>query len=597
MSGEFQSAITIKKAIEHISKRDYLLPAIQRKFVWSHEQIEMLFDSIMRGYPINSFMFWEVEAKKIKDGFKFYEPLQNYRQFFGDTNPDFTTTGYSNFKAIIDGQQRLTSLYIGLKGTYAYRLPKKWLLDTEENIPTRRLYLNLSKQLPADNERLMHYDFRFLTKKEFNEKYDEEHAIWYLVPHILTFQSDDEFDAYLDEKGWLNKEFTKKTFRRLYNIVFKEKVINYYLETIQEIDTVLDIFIRANSGGRPLSFSDLLMAITIVNWKSHEEDAKKGIEDVVHKVYEIGKPNFVINQDFVLKTCLVLVNDNIKFQVRNFDRSVVDNIERDWDRIKKSIIECFILLSNLGFNNQNLTAKNAAIPIIYYIFQRRIEGTINKPNPNDDEKSDKELIRKWLCLSLLKGFFGGQADTVLSRIRKVIKTELDDKTKQPSFPLDSIKDEFEAEATKNLSFSDDLIDGLLTTQKDEPNCFSILSLLSVMSGIKFDNADYHKDHLHPASSFYNKKQSDFPFLTTEEDFKFYSDPHNWNGIANLQLLNGILNESKGMRSLQDWVTTEKIDTSSLLIPRDVSLEFKDFRNFIEKRKEFLKSKIKQMVGA
>ena len=510
MSGEFQYPITIKNAIDGLFHRTYLLPAIQRKFVWSHEQIEVLFDSIMRGYPINSFMFWEVKGKEIKDGFKFYETLTNYRQFFQDTNPEhIDTTGNSDFIAIIDGQQRLTSLYIGLKGTFAYRLPKKWLKNNEENIPTRHLYLNLSEPLPEEDERLMHYDFKFLTKKEFDDKFDDENAIWYLINDILNFESIEELDEYIEKQGWLNKDFTKKTIRRLRKVIFEEKLINYYLEKTPKIDTVLDIFIRANSGGRPLSFSDLLMAITIVNWKSDEKDPKKGIDDVVHKVYEIGKTGFLINQDFVLKTCLVLFNDNIKFQVKNFDRKIVNDFEENWDRIKKSIIECFTLLSNLGFNNQNLTAKNAVIPIIYYIFYRGIENTINSPNPSNHDKDDIQLIRKWLCLSFLKGVFGGQTDTVLSGIRKVIKAELGDTTKQPSFPLERIKDAFETNPTKNLSFSDDLIDGLLTTQKDEPGCFAILSLLSVKSGIKFPNEDYHKDHLHPASFFLQQKTDRF----------------------------------------------------------------------------------------
>ena len=66
MSSGFVTPITIKDAIDNIVSRNYLLPAIQRKFVWSSYQIEVLFDSIMRSYPINSFMFWEVKENKVK---------------------------------------------------------------------------------------------------------------------------------------------------------------------------------------------------------------------------------------------------------------------------------------------------------------------------------------------------------------------------------------------------------------------------------------------------------------------------------------------------------------------------------------------------
>ena len=62
MAGAYEKALTITEAIDAINGRDYLLPAIQRKFVWSSQQICVLFDSIMRGYPINSFMMWEITS-------------------------------------------------------------------------------------------------------------------------------------------------------------------------------------------------------------------------------------------------------------------------------------------------------------------------------------------------------------------------------------------------------------------------------------------------------------------------------------------------------------------------------------------------------
>ena len=121
MANELDSAITIKKAIDNIDSGDFLLPAIQRRFVWNTKQIEMLFDSIMQDYPINTFMFWEVTDNEIKNKFRFYDFLKKYVEYKGGNNEERKTKGYKDFKAIIDGQQRLNSLYIGLKGSYAYK--------------------------------------------------------------------------------------------------------------------------------------------------------------------------------------------------------------------------------------------------------------------------------------------------------------------------------------------------------------------------------------------------------------------------------------------------------------------------------------------
>ena len=60
----FQTPITISDAIGKIDSNEFLLPAIQREFIWTHSKIEWLFDSIMRNYPISSFLFWNVEEKR-----------------------------------------------------------------------------------------------------------------------------------------------------------------------------------------------------------------------------------------------------------------------------------------------------------------------------------------------------------------------------------------------------------------------------------------------------------------------------------------------------------------------------------------------------
>ena len=115
--GQFQTPITIKSAINKIHERKFLLPAIQRKFTWSSEQIEMLFDSILRGFPISSFMFWRITDPSLKSGYKFYEFLTAFREYFNEDNKYIPTSAAPDFDAIIDGQQRLTSLYIGLRGS------------------------------------------------------------------------------------------------------------------------------------------------------------------------------------------------------------------------------------------------------------------------------------------------------------------------------------------------------------------------------------------------------------------------------------------------------------------------------------------------
>ena len=106
----FQTPITISDAIEKIDSNQFLLPAIQREFIWNHSKIEWLFDSIMRNYPISSFLFWKVEETTSK-GYRFYKFINEYRERYKTHNEEISTNGISSFNAVLDGQQRLTSLF------------------------------------------------------------------------------------------------------------------------------------------------------------------------------------------------------------------------------------------------------------------------------------------------------------------------------------------------------------------------------------------------------------------------------------------------------------------------------------------------------
>ena len=228
MSSGFKEPITIKEAIDNVHSRYYLLPAIQREFTWSSEQIEMLFDSIMRKYPISSFMFWKISDPQIKKEYRFYQFLNEYREFFKASNLDIDTTAVKDFEAVIDGQQRLTSLYIGLRGSYAYKMPRKWLKDDEASIPTRRLYLNLLSPVNQiyDSQKL--YDFRFLTDDEY--KNPEDGTYWFLLKDILDLDESKKVNRYLIEHHLVDNDYAYDTLFRLYDQIHSKKLINFYLQ-------------------------------------------------------------------------------------------------------------------------------------------------------------------------------------------------------------------------------------------------------------------------------------------------------------------------------------------------------------------------------
>lgn len=584
MSSGFQNPITIKDAIDKIHNRQYLLPAIQRKFTWSSNQIEMLFDSILRGYPINSFMMWRISANEIKSGYKFYEFLTEFREFFAENNKDIDTKGVSDFEAVIDGQQRLTSLYIGLHGSYAYKMPRKWWKDTEECLPTRKLYLNLGAPVKQQYDNQKAYDFRFLSRSDLEKFHNaQDGSIWFEVGEILDLDSTKKVMRYISGKNLTDNDYAYDTLSTLFEAIYVKRLINYYLQEEQEPDKVLDIFIRTNSGGTPLSFSDLLMSIASANWKNI--NARKEIDGIISEIYSIGRPGFLIDKDFVLKTYLVLFVDNIKFQLKNFTFENVQLFEINWGKVKKSIVAAFTLFEKLGFNNSTFRAKNAAIPVIYYIYYNDLSDSIVKATY---DKDDRKTITKWLTLTFIKSIFGGQTDSVLVSMRKVLK-----ETKGKNFPAKELMDAFKNDPARNYSFDDEFIDGLLEAQKDSSDAFYILHLL--YPDLDYFNQDFHQDHLHPATTFSStdKLEASIP----EKDREFATDAKNWNSVANLQLLNGLMNMSKNDTPLAEWVAKNNIDKKSLYISDTTSLDIKDFRAFIAERRAILKTRLKEIVSS
>ena len=88
----FETPIPIRQAVQNILDGKYVLPAIQREFIWEPEQIELLFDSLLRGYPISSFLFWEVPRNQVKD-WQFYKFLTNYHEYNARHNAPAQLTG------------------------------------------------------------------------------------------------------------------------------------------------------------------------------------------------------------------------------------------------------------------------------------------------------------------------------------------------------------------------------------------------------------------------------------------------------------------------------------------------------------------------
>lgn len=183
---------TVGRVLDQVN-RTYFLPAIQRPYVWQPDQIIALFDSLLKGYPISSFLFWEIRPERRAD-WEIYKFVDNFR--YGDTHNEIAEPDGRDVVLVLDGQQRLTSLLIGLCGTFTIR--SKYKRRNNPNAWSKqRLYIDLLKDPTIDRddeedqeELGITYGLSFTESEPTNNSTHH----WMKLGRILDCRSDTAFD-------------------------------------------------------------------------------------------------------------------------------------------------------------------------------------------------------------------------------------------------------------------------------------------------------------------------------------------------------------------------------------------------------------------
>lgn len=577
----FQTPITIRQALTKIERNEYALPAIQREFVWPPEKICALFDSLLRGYPIGSFLFWTVEAGNSRE-FKFYDFVRDYHKRDSPHCPSLEITEPRQLTAVLDGQQRLTAFNIALRGSMAVKEPRKWWTSPDA-FPRKRLCLNLAREA-EENEAGLRYDFRFLTEERAADRSGGD--LWFPVRQILDFKdAGPSIQAFLNRHGLAESEHAFRMLYELYAVVNDKPTISYFLEEEQDLDKVLNIFIRVNSGATPLSYSDLLMSIATAAWT--DLDAREAIHELVDDLNGT-REGFEFSKDFVLKAGLMLADiSSVGFKVTNFKAKNMAILEANWQRIGDALRLTVRLASDFGFSGQTLSADSALLPIAYSLFKR---GLGESYLTSAAAREDREAIKGWLIRSLLKsGIWGAGLDTTLTSLRDLIRDHGSDR-----FPVAEIEAEM-VRRGRGLRFSMEEVEDLVETPYGDRRCFPLLALLFPFVDLR---NEFHIDHVFPRSRF--EKRALTAAGLDAEAFERARERRDF--LPNLQLLQGRLNQSKGSKMPGEWLREQFPDARS----KEENLErhelgtvpeaFDEFESFYEARRARLKERIKGVLG-
>ncbi|GHQ32208.1 hypothetical protein VN1219_12060 [Helicobacter pylori] len=556
---------SIKNVVDELNVR-YFLPDIQREYVWlkkaDEKKIEQLFDSILRGYPIGSFLFWKLQKEDIAKSDEQDENKLNFQLYQFITNYDerkphnekirIEQITRDDLSIVLDGQQRLTSLYIGLKGTRMLR--RKYAKKNNPNdYEEKRLYLNLKHQPNMDNPE-DNYQFEFHAKAPTNDK----NHFWFKVGDILELENG--VLNYAQEHGL--KGNALDLLEKLKDAFHTKQLISFFEEKEKNLNKVLNIFIRVNSGGVKLSYSDLLMSILTASFSS---DIRKKMNELVDALKDKGFPN--VEQDQVLKTCLLLIGKDTTFELKNFNKNNVKEIEENWEKITKSIYDAAKLLETFGYAKYLGSAYILSTLAYFYFLKQKMD------------KNNEEQALKFVRNAQITSYFTPSTDTKLSTIAHSIKE---------ARTFEEFNHNLAKHQTYPLKITNDAIEGMVFFNS-HARVFPVLQIL--YPNLNYKTTTFHIDHIYPKSKF--KKGNE------KLDKDFYDCG---NHLYNLQILEGQENSAKKDKDPEVWLKEEYKNEQAIeeykkrnYIDPKLKLEWENIKEFRETREEAIIKRLKEVL--
>ena len=550
---------TVKDIVEKINDK-YFLPDIQRDFVWKPIQVYKLFDSLLRGYPISTLLFWKINGRYIEENN--IKKLKFVNRSNAKNELDTSVNLEKEYYLVLDGQQRLTTFYLVLKGNYIIR-----------NKPYD-LYFNILSGEDEDDGIL--YEFRFFNRNQ-GQKFAEKDkngsikAVWYRVKDIYAIEDIEDVSEIIHEE--IEEPYQvkisktqKKSVSRLLRMLKYEKIIYYYPETEHDYDKVLDIFVRVNSGGTKLSYSDLLFSTIKSQWT----DAREKFDELITNLNDNGRHDF--NNDFILKSILFINATDVsslRYKTKNFKPELIDLIKQEnyWKKLTHSIyLARDILRDRLFLTHKKLiSSNNALIPLIYWLWKndKRAVGSENYCVT----QYDITQMRIWFVKALLSGVFGGQSDTVLYKCKVAI-----DECKQDNFPAKEIEEKIKKETKKHMEVT---AEDIKKISYNSPNSHLVLSIV-YNSAINFQ----------PALNA-NIPEQDHIFSQDELKNAGYKDKE-INTIFNIRYVGRAPNQSKSNKPFSEWIKTQSEDDKKMHLIPDGNWSTNTYLDFIKAReKRFL----------
>lgn len=351
----------ISELMDMIEKRDLVLPEFQREYVWSREQAKQLIVSLMREYPVGGLLFWKTDKPpELKN-------VDRLPEHFGAT------------QVILDGQQRLTTLYLLVKG----KIPPYY---REEDIRTdpRDLYYNL---VTGEIE-------YYQASKMKNDPLWRRVVDCFISPDDINVFELAKRAAVDDKEAFERAQLYNHNLSRLSNIV---KVVSLPVQTVPPsatLEEAIDIFDRVNSQGTKLTDAELALTHVTGKWPNARRQLKA-------KIDQLSRKHFYFDLTFMTRALTVVVTRHALFEkIHSVPRP---ELEAGWKALTHILDYLTGILPQHAFihSTEDLSTTNVLIPLIAYL---SFNG-----GKFADYKSIQHAIH-WLYAAHMWARYSGQTD-------------------------------------------------------------------------------------------------------------------------------------------------------------------------------------------
>ena len=354
----------ISDILHSIDNGEYKIPEFQRGYVWNSKQVKGFFRSLYLGYPSGSFLIW-----KTKDPSKI-------RGSSTETNSTF-------HQLILDGQQRLTTIYTIFRGETP---------DWYEGVSLRTdLYFNLESQ-----------EFEYYMQKKMSNNPE-----WI---NVSDFLSKGGVSTFITEIQSLEEE--KKNYY-LSKIVVLNKLgsiqdYGYYIKeiTITELDKVVEIFNLVNKTGTTLNESDLALAIITSNWPEAKDRFRDASSEFMTHNYDFSFRNYT---RFLNIFCVERGKYSDEISTIN-----PDQFEQTWKEIKKILSYLINILRDKAFIDSSESFSSLYVFYVMSYYLKKNGGQFKS-----EEEANKAIY--WMFTALLWGRFSGSSESYLEKDMNAIK--------------------------------------------------------------------------------------------------------------------------------------------------------------------------------